>query len=120
MSPWVLIATSATIGAAVSAIVNLVGLLAGQALERRWRRRELLLTKAIELASKKSERMLAVAGQSNYRKSIIDDEVFLARAYFEDLDRLLDSGKLGQASEAHYERVLRTARENDATKKEKE
>ena len=57
MPTWAVVLTSAGVAALVSGAMALVG----QAIERRWRHRELALTKALELATARAElaRLLA-------------------------------------------------------------
>lgn len=111
MPTWALVFTSAAIGAITSAMVTMVGQLLGQALDRRARRRELLFSKAIDLARWKNERTLEVAQRKGSGPYQIDDEVFLARVFLEDLETLFATGKLPAVSERYYEREVRPSRE---------
>lgn len=60
MNTTVTILTSAVVAAAVASVFNLIGQIA----ERRARRKELILTKALELAKERREFILAVAEKS--------------------------------------------------------
>lgn len=83
------IITSAAVGALASAAVNLIG----QGLERKARRRELLLSKAIELAFARRETLLRIAERDD-RPYTLHDDVSIAAAYFGELQHLLDRGTL--------------------------
>lgn len=88
-SVWPLVLTSAAIAAIVSSGATLVG----QAIERRSRRRELLLTKAIELARAKSERAVWIAERTGTSVRLQDD-IVSAETYFRWLTHLFDKGIL--------------------------
>ncbi len=60
MSTWVIVLTSAAVGAIASAIINLIG----QALERSSRRQEIAVTKAIELTNASREHLQTLADRS--------------------------------------------------------
>jgi hypothetical protein len=87
---WLTILTSAAVGALVSSMVTL----AGQYLERRSRRAELLLTKALEMAIRKSDLTLEALNTSGEGSVQLPDEVISAETYFRWLKSLLVSGKL--------------------------
>jgi hypothetical protein len=95
----------------MSAVLTIAGQLFGQRLERQARRRELFLTKAIELARWKNERTYALASKPGNGKWYIHDEIYLARAFVDDLERLFTSGKLTPNSEQIYEREIKALRE---------
>ncbi len=67
--------------------------LLGQHLERRARRNELLLTKALEMAIRRSDIALKAAELSGTRWTLID-EVISAETYLRWLKELLYTGKL--------------------------
>ena len=73
----------------VGSIVTLIG----QHLERRARRDELLLTKALEVAARKRETALQVASLTEGDLSLVDDAIN-AETYYRWLKTLLDTGKL--------------------------
>ena len=88
---WPLVLTSAGVASLVSAGATLFG----QAFERRARRRELLLTKAIELAQDRSRRTLDVWEKSGRQASArFQDDIVSAETYFQWLESLWDSGRL--------------------------
>ncbi|MDP9033531.1 MAG: hypothetical protein M3O50_01885 [Myxococcota bacterium] len=111
MENGIQILTSAAIGAAVSAVLTIAGTLLAQSLERGARKRELILTKAIDLARWKNDRTMQVASV-NKRSARLDDEIYVARALVEDLDRLFTSGKLTAKSERYYESEISPGRED--------
>lgn len=81
--------TSAAVGAVAAAIVNVLG----QALERRSRRRELLLAKAVELAVERVRFAFEVAKASNHKAALKDPGITCA-TYYKWLSHLLDKGEL--------------------------
>lgn len=89
MSTLSTVLTSAAVGVLVSSIFTLFG----QILERRSRRNELLLTKALEMAIRKSDISLEAAKLSN-RNVILIDDVNSAETYLRWLKSLLRSGNL--------------------------
>ena len=89
MSTWPTVLTSAAVGVLVSSIVTLIG----QHLERRARREELLLVRALELAAARREFVLQVAEKNNQTASVVDDAI-TAETYFRWLRSLLETGKL--------------------------
>jgi len=83
VSTWLTVLTSAAVGVLVSSVVTLWG----QYLERGARRKELLLTKALEMAKRMSElRMRAVDKGGGGVK--LYDEVVVAEIYFRWLESL--------------------------------
>ena len=78
---------SASVGVLVSGVITLVG----QYLERRARRNELLLTKAIEMAKAGREWRMEAFEKSGKPGLIIDD-AFIAEKYFRWLKGLLETG----------------------------
>jgi hypothetical protein len=101
------IVTSAAVGALASALVNLLG----QAFERRARRRELLLAKAIELAFARRDTLLKVVERTGQGFSLRDD-VAIAADYFAELRHLLDTGRL---SSSFREREAKSKADNSST-----
>jgi hypothetical protein len=89
------IITSAAVGALVSAAVTLIG----AALERRARRKELLLTKAIDLATDRTRTYIELAEKSGRPVGLIDN-IFLAEDYYQELSLLLEKGKLSEGMRA--------------------
>src|SRR5258708_33476844 len=114
MPTWALVLTSAAIGATISAVITIAGQLVGQHLERNARRRELLFSKATELARWKNERTVAEARRSG--GFAIVDEIFLVRAFFEDLEHLFASGKLPPSGEEFYEQKVKAVRDGKETR----
>jgi hypothetical protein len=89
VNAWLTILTSAAVGVLVSGAVSLIG----QYLERRARRDELLLTKACEMAVRRTDIALQVAQDADAGVSLLDD-VTNAETYFRWLKSLLDTGEL--------------------------
>ena len=85
----VTIITSAAVGAVVAAGINFVG----QCLERRARRKELLLGKAIELACDRTRVALEAAKEFKTGVELIDSAVN-AVEYYRLLENLWNTGKL--------------------------
>ena len=89
MSTWLVVLTSSAVGVLVGSIVTLIG----QHLERRARRDELLLAKALEMAVHRTNTAVQVAGQTGGSVSLVDD-VINAEKYYRWFKTLLDTGKL--------------------------
>ncbi len=89
INPWLTVLTSAAVGVLVSSIITLVG----QSLERRARRSELLLVKALELAAARREFVTKVADATGATATIPDDAIN-AETYLRWLKSLLNTGKL--------------------------
>lgn len=107
LNPLVLVLTSAGIAAFVTSVITLFG----QWLERRSRRRELLLAKAIDLASMKTELAIRTADKSGAQVELID-AVYLAEKYYRYMNTLLDSGSL--PADAHEK--LRSSRKRNTVR----
>lgn len=90
------IITSAAVGALASALVNLIG----QAIERKARRKELLLTKAMELAFARRELLMKAVERTGQTVGLRDD-VSVAADYFAELTSLLDKGRLSKTFREH-------------------
>ena len=88
-STLITIATSAGIGALVSSLVTLLG----QFLERKARRQEILLGKAIDLAIQRIELIKQAADHSG-GTATIRDHVSIAADYYRDLKHLLSKDAL--------------------------
>lgn len=88
-NPIITIATSAGVGAFISSVITLVG----QYFERRARRRELLLEKAIDIAKSRTELVLHMADKTGESAKFYD-EAFLAETYYQWFYYLLKKGKL--------------------------
>jgi hypothetical protein len=86
---WWTVITSAAVGAISAAVLNIVG----QALERRSRRKELLLAKAIDVAVDRSRLVFEVAKASHGSADIGDAAVYAA-TYYRWFDHVLRHGKL--------------------------
>jgi hypothetical protein len=89
MNTWLIVLTSSAVGVLVSGVVTLVG----QRLERRARRDELLLTKALEMAVQRTAIMVQLAEKTGATVSLVD-EVINAETYFRWLKSVLETGKL--------------------------
>lgn len=105
-SVLITIITSAAVGATVSAVVTLLG----QWMERKHRRRELLLSKAVGMAQRRLEfgKYLADKG----RDVALQDEISMVPTYFKELQHIFDTGeqspelkKIEAASRRKPERV---------------
>ena len=89
VNPWILIGTSAGIGAFVSSIVAEIG----RWRERKSRREELVLAKAIEMAHFRFEISARIAKETNQQARLLP-EIELAEDYHHYLDHLIKDGKL--------------------------
>jgi len=89
MPTWAIVLTSAGVAALVSGAMTLVG----QAIERRWRRRELALTKALEIATTRAELARVLASETK-GKLELHDHVVVAERYYKWITHLLDTGEL--------------------------
>lgn len=81
---------AAAIGALVSSLINLFA----QVLERKARKRELLLTAAIELTQRKIDSALKAAELSGVKNIRIEDPIIHTEAYYQWLNHLFSRGKL--------------------------
>lgn len=89
--PWVTIVTSAGIGAIISPLIGVID----RHLERRSRRDELALTKAIEAAWERTRFAFDVARETNQRAAFAD-AVIMSEDYYRWLTYLLKHGRLPQ------------------------
>lgn len=89
MSTLATVLTSAAVGVLVSGILTLLG----QYLERRSRRNELLLAKALEMAVQRTATMVRLAEKTGATVSLVD-EVINAETYYRWLKSVLETGKL--------------------------
>lgn len=89
MPLWSLVLTSAGVAALVSSLATLLG----HAAERRARRRELLLVKAIDMAQAKRAQVERRWERQGGRIQLQDD-IVSAETYFRWLQAWLDSGSL--------------------------
>jgi len=106
---WVYVIGSAAVGALVSAGITFLG----QLLERRARRKELLLSKAIELSTERIRGGMRLA-ENMKMPVIVPDALTLAAVYFRDLKHLIETDELPAKSKAIAEESMRKAREIDA------
>jgi len=90
MSPVFLVLTSAGVAALVSGLVTLLS----QHLERRSRRNELLLSKALDLAITRTDRVLKIVDAAPGSAATLYDDAFLAETYYRWFQHLLAHGKL--------------------------
>jgi hypothetical protein len=81
---------AAAIGALVSSLINLFA----QVLERKARKKELLLTKAVELTQRSVETGLKVAELTGIKSLQIEDPIVHTAAYYKWLEHLFQKGKL--------------------------
>jgi|WetSurMetagenome_2_1015567.scaffolds.fasta_scaffold08675_2 hypothetical protein len=96
------IVTSAAVGAVVAAGINLIG----QMLERRARRKEMLVAKAIELAIHRTDMILHLSKETGRGAEMIDSAVN-AVGYYKLLDHLWRKGKLDPETEMNQEESRR-------------
>jgi hypothetical protein len=89
MNTWLTVLTSAAVGVLVSSFIALLG----QYLERRARRDELLLTKAVEMAAERRKLAMEAAEKTGATASLLDDAI-VAETYFRWLKQLLETGRL--------------------------
>jgi len=87
---WATVLTSAGIGALVSSLATL----GGQALERKARRRELVLAKAMELAKARTDLALEVSRRQPDKVAAFRDPAVMTEKYFQWLEHLLQKGAL--------------------------
>ena len=102
------VVTSAAVGALASSLIGLVG----AALERRARRRELLLEKAIQMAHTRREFVMGLVEKTGGEAALRDD-VSLAAEYFQLLDHLIETGNLPESFKAKERESLTASAEND-------
>ena len=93
-----LILGSAAVGALTSSVVTLIG----QAIERQARKRELLLSKSIDLAVLQMN-LYKEAAVINNQKVDLMPYLFYARWYHRELGKLHSTSKLSPALEAQYQ-----------------
>jgi len=93
---WITILTSAAVGALISAGIAFID----RHLERRARRKELLLVKAIDLAYRRTDTIMKIADK-NRQGAALRDDVSLAADYFSYLNHLLDHGVLPEGFKTH-------------------
>ena len=86
---WATVLTSAAVGVLVSGLLTLLG----QHLERKARRDELILTKALETAMHRTKVAVDVARNSGAGLSLAD-EVICAETYVRWLKHLMKTGSL--------------------------
>ena len=79
--------------AAVGALVSVVGTAIGQYIERNARRKELLLSKALELAFSRQNLVMKVADAAG-GKAEIQDAATLAAEYYRVLEHVMENGTL--------------------------
>jgi hypothetical protein len=96
------IITSAAVASIVSGFITLFG----QALERRARRRELLLTRAVEMANTAGDlyraNLKTIAGRLG-TLPVAKDDIFLVEQYFQLLTEVFNTGKLPQTVHDEWE-----------------
>jgi hypothetical protein len=92
-----LILGSAAVGALTSSIITLIG----QSIERQSRKRELLISKSIDLAVLQVN-LYKDAAVSNGQKVDLMPYIFYARWYHKELENLHSKSKLSSALETQY------------------
>lgn len=90
MNAWLTVVTSAAVAVLVSGALTLLG----QYFERRARRGELLFTKALEMAIRKTDVVMKAIEVSGSGRATLKDEVIAAETYHRWLKELLNAGKL--------------------------
>jgi hypothetical protein len=105
MPVWAIVLTSAGTAALASSIISLVG----QALERRSRRRELTLTKALEMADQRVKDTTELAMKTGAALTILDT-VIIAETYYRWLTHLMDHGELPPDAHPHRTKAEKLAR----------
>ncbi len=96
------IITSAAVGALSAAIITFIG----QVLDRRARRKELLLSKAIELAMARREMIMRVVEQTSGTTAELWDDAVLSAEYFTVLKHLIEKGDLPAAFKAKVKKSV--------------
>jgi hypothetical protein len=89
MSTLAIVLTSAGVASFITGLATIVN----QLLERRARRHELLLTKAVELGIHRVEFMTALADKSGAGLEL-QDPIKLSETYYQWLEHLLEEGEL--------------------------
>ena len=98
MPTWAIVLTSAAVGALASSIAALIG----QMLERRSRRRELALAKAVDLSIARSGLMADLAIKTGGQLTLMD-HVELSGTYYNWLRHVLEKGSLPPKATEHLE-----------------
>jgi hypothetical protein len=106
------VVTSAAVGALVSSLATLLA----QALERRSRRRELLLAKSIELAFRRTDLIKELAFKSG-QPATFQDDATLAAGYFNALEHLFEHGELPDEFKRRHEESAKRLKEKDAKRR---
>lgn len=101
MSSWLTVLTSAAVGALVSALVHAISAWR----ERTARRKELLLTKSIELAIRRNDLLMKAAEQTREEVPLYDTPS-LAEVYFYWLGHLMDKGRLPKEAPNRFPGLL--------------
>lgn len=104
---WATVITSAAVGAVVSAGITLIG----QFFERRSRRKELMLSTAVNLVFRKIDLQIKAA-ETTKSKLVIPEPLKLSAEYYQLLDQLLDKGKLPE------EHLAKLAKNEEELKKQ--
>lgn len=92
---WTTVLTSAAVGVLVSGLLTLLG----QYLERKARRDEIILEKALEAAQFRTKIAVELAKDKNVGVSLLD-EVISAETYVRWLKHLMKTGKLPPDADA--------------------
>ena len=82
----------------------------GQLLERRARRKELLLSKAIDLAIRRNDVGMRFAEKTG-KRVILQADLTIAAVYFKHLNHLIDNGDLPPDAKVEAEDSLKAERD---------
>ena len=86
---WIYIIVSAATGAVSSALIGLFG----QWRERKWKRKELILKTAADLAVEHTNKVFRIAEGSG-QTALIYDHVHVTADYYKELNHLIDKNSL--------------------------
>ena len=111
-SIWPFVISSAVVGALVSAAITFIS----QLLERRARRKELLLSRAIDLAFRRTDVGMRMAEKTG-RGVFVPDDVVLAAEYYKELQHVIDKGDLSAEFKAEVEESYRKEQERVAAER---
>jgi hypothetical protein len=107
-----LILGSAAIGALVSSVIAAIA----QWRERKSRREELALTKAIEMAHKIHDTTLEMARMMKGKTIVVPSDNELVEGYYLDLKHILDHGRLSDEARAAVAAYKNTPEYKDLTR----
>lgn len=101
MSNLFIVLTSASVGALAASLITLIG----QVFERKSRKKELMLSKAIELSLAKINlaKQLAIA---NRQPTVFSDPVMMTAIYYKDLNSIFKTGDITKKSRADHQKSV--------------